>query len=71
MKWLVKEYLTPLARRAGGQAAAALVAVGMAQEYESTLAAVVAWGIVSAVEVIISKRSRDALIHRVKTYGEA
>jgi hypothetical protein len=48
MTWLVSEILGPLARRIGGQSAAALVAIGMAQQHESAVAAAIAWAIVSA-----------------------
>ena len=71
MKWVLNEFLGPVARRLGGQGAAALVAVGMAQQHESAVAAVIAWAVVSAAELIASKRSRDHLVHRVKTFGEA
>jgi hypothetical protein len=69
MQWAVKELVSPLARRLGGQAAAALVALGMAQAHESAVAAAIAWVLANAVEVFVSKRSRDALVHRVKTFG--
>lgn len=71
MQWLVNELLAPVARRLGGQGAAALVALGMAEAHESAVAAAIAWIVVTAGEVAVSKRSRDHLIHRVKTYGDA
>ncbi len=64
MKWLVNEFLAPLGRRVGGQAAAALVALGMAQQHESAVAAAVAWGVVTLGEVAVSSRSRKALVGR-------
>ncbi|MGR3624502.1 hypothetical protein [Pseudophaeobacter sp.] len=66
MKWVVSEILGPLARRVGGQAAAAAVALGMAQQHEAALAAIVAWAIVSVGEVAVSSRSRKALVKSAK-----
>lgn len=71
MKWLVSEILAPGARRLGGQAAAALVAVGMAQQHEAAISAVVAWGVVSVGELIISSRGRKKLIDKVRRTGSA
>ncbi|MEM9578761.1 MAG: hypothetical protein AAF999_17330 [Pseudomonadota bacterium] len=61
MKWVLHEILAPVARRAGGQTAAALVALGLAQEHESAVAAAIAWAIITAGEVSASARSRNAL----------
>jgi len=71
MKWLTNEILGPLARRVGGQAAAALVGVGMVQQHESAVAAVVAWALVSAVEMIASSRNRKAIADKVRRTGGA
>lgn len=67
MQWLLQEILGPLARRAGGQGAAALVALGMAQQHESAVAAVIAWGVVTVAEVFVSASSRKALVSKAKT----
>lgn len=70
MQWLVKEVIGPLARRVGGQAAAALVALGMAQQHESAVAALVAYAIVSVGELTVSARSRKVLRDTVvKSWG--
>lgn len=66
MTWIVSEILGPAARRVGGQAAAALVALGMAHEHESAVAAVVAWLIVSAGELLVSSRGRKSLAEKAK-----
>ena len=58
MKWLTNELLAPVARRVGGQVAAALVGVGMAQQHESAVAAGVAWGVVTVAELVASHVSR-------------
>lgn len=71
MRWFVNEMLGPVARRAGGQFAAALVAVGMAVEHEAAIAAVVAWAIVSAAEVLASSRNRKSIIAKVRRTGSA
>jgi hypothetical protein len=66
MKWLVTEIVGPVARRVGGQVAAALVGLGMAQQHESAAAAIVAWAIISAGELLASHRNRNALIDKAK-----
>ncbi|AZV78274.1 hypothetical protein EBB79_10555 [Parasedimentitalea marina] len=66
MKWLTNEILGPLARRVGGQAGAALVALGVAQQHESAVAAVVAWAIVSVGELAVSSRGRKNLADTAK-----
>lgn len=66
MKWLVTEIVGPVARRLGGQGAAALVGVGMAQQHESAAAAIIAWAIVSAAEIFASHRNRAGLINQAK-----
>lgn len=66
MKWLVKEFLDPLGRRFGGQVAAALAALGVAQEHEQAIAAVVAWFVVTAGEAAVSKHSRKKLVDQAK-----
>ncbi len=65
-KWIVSELLGPVARRVGGQAAAALVALGMAQVHEGTVAAVVAWMFISVGEVIVSGRNRKAIFDKAR-----
>jgi len=70
-QWLLTELLAPAARRAGGQAAAALVAVGMAQQHESAVAAVIAWAVVSLGEIVVSSRARGKLIDKVRRTGSA
>jgi anti-sigma factor RsiW len=70
MKWLVNEVLGPIARRVGGQAAAALVALGMAQVHENAVAAAIAWALLSAAEVGVSVASRKKLVKTVtKNWG--
>ena len=62
MKWVTNELLAPVARRVGGQVSAALVGVGMAQQHENAVAAVVAWGVVTVVELVashIARKRRD------------
>lgn len=54
--------MAPVARRLGGQAAAALVALGMAQAHENAVAAVVAWAVVTVAEAVFSTRSRAKLV---------
>lgn len=66
MEWLVSELLGPVARRVGGQAAAALVAVGLAQTHEVAVSAAVAWAIVTAGELAVSAKSRRALVNKAK-----
>ncbi|WP_005615563.1 hypothetical protein [Tritonibacter mobilis] len=71
MQWVVNEFVGPLARRAGGQLAAALVGLGMAQQHELAVGAAVAWAIVTFAEVVVSKRSRESLVRKVRSIGEA
>jgi len=66
MKWMVSEILGPVAGRIGGQVAAALVALGMAQVHENAVAAVVAWAVISVAEVAVSGLSRKRLIDKAK-----
>ena len=71
MKWMVNEIVGPVARRVGGQAAAALVALGMAGQPEAAVAAAVAWGVVSVAELLASSRGRNKLIAKVRRTGSA
>lgn len=66
MVWLLSEIIAPLGRRVGGQCAAALVALGMAQQHEDAVAAVVAWAVISVAEVAVSSRGRRVLAERAK-----
>lgn len=66
MQWLVNEILGPVARRVGGQTAAALVALGMAAQHQQAVAAAVAWGIITLGEVVVSARGRGKLIEKAK-----
>lgn len=66
MKWLVSEFLAPVGRRFGGQVAAVLAALGMAQKHEEAVVAVVAWAVVTAGEAVVSERSRKKLVDQAK-----
>jgi len=66
MKWLIQESLGPIARRIGGQGAAVAVALGMAQEHQSALAAAIAWGLVTFAEVVVSVKTRRDLVTKAK-----
>lgn len=67
MKWMPNEIVGHVARRVGGQAAAALVALGVAQEHENAVAALVAWVVISAVELAASSRNRRTFAEKAKT----
>lgn len=67
MKWLVSEIVGPVARRVGGQASAALVAVGMAQQHEVAVGAAIAWAIVTGAELIASNKNRKAVFNAAKS----
>ena len=62
LDWVVGEIVKRLARRWGGQAAAALVALSMDAQYESTAAAIIAWAIVSVAELAASAGNRKAIM---------
>lgn len=65
MQWLlqnvVSEVVAPAARRVGGQVAAVAVGLGLSGQHESALAAIVAWAIVSAAELVVSSKARAKL----------
>ena len=66
MKWLIRESLGPIARRVGGQGAAAMVALGMAQQHEAAVAAAIAWGLLTVAEVVVSVKTRNTLVEKAK-----
>lgn len=66
MEWLKNQVLSPVARRVAGQAAAALVGLGMAQAHQHAVEALIAWVLISALEVAASDRNRRKVIDQAK-----
>lgn len=67
MNWLIQDLVRPVATRAGGQAGAFAVALGVAGEHQHAIAAVVAWGVLTLAEVLVSARARENLKAKAKS----
>lgn len=67
--WLLNELLAPVARRVGGQGAAAAVGLGLAQQHEAAVAAAIAWAVLTVGELVASSRGRKKLVARVRRTG--
>ena len=66
MRWLIQESLGPIARRVGGQGAAVMVALGMAEQHEGAVAAAIAWVLLTFAEVAVSVKTRNTLVAKAK-----